>query len=127
MVLWQGRSKRKATGAKLKAYRNKRRYEMGRDPVETVLDDREIKIVRVRGGSHKIKLRKDRVINVSDPKTKKTYKLEILAVLENKASVDYQRRSVITKGAIVKTEKGNVRVTSRPGQHGILNGVLIAE
>jgi len=35
--------------------------------------------------------------------------------------------NVITKGAIVKTELGLVRVTSRPGQHGVVNGVLIEE
>jgi small subunit ribosomal protein S8e len=32
---------------------------------------------------------------------------------------------MITKGAVLKTELGRARVTSRPGQHGILNAVLM--
>jgi small subunit ribosomal protein S8e len=43
----------------------------------------------------------------------------------NPASMDYQRRKVITRGTIIKTEKGLAKVTSRPGQDGILNAVLI--
>ncbi|MHA1754465.1 MAG: 30S ribosomal protein S8e [Candidatus Odinarchaeia archaeon] len=127
MVRWQGRSSRKATGAKLRPYRGKRKYEMGREAVETKLGETKKKLVRVRGGNIKVKLLQDEYINVNDPKTKKTYKLKILSVVSNIATVDYQRRGVITKGAIVKTEKGNVRVTSRPGQHGLLNGVLLTE
>ena len=64
-------------------------------------------------------------INVTDPKTRRTQKVEIGEVLENPANVDYNRRGVITKGAIVKTQLGNVRVTSRPGQNGIVNGIII--
>jgi len=32
---------------------------------------------------------------------------------------------ILTKGAIVETELGKVKITSRPGQDGVLNGVLI--
>jgi len=35
------------------------------------------------------------------------------------------RRNIITKGAVIKTEKGPARVTSRPGQHGIINAILL--
>ncbi|MEM4581092.1 MAG: hypothetical protein QW092_01855 [Candidatus Korarchaeum sp.] len=34
---------------------------------------------------------------------------------------------MITRGALVRTELGVVRITSRAGQHGILNGVLVRE
>ena len=38
---------------------------------------------------------------------------------------DYQRRGVITKGAILETEDGKCKVISRPGQCGIINAVLV--
>ncbi|MHA1294432.1 MAG: 30S ribosomal protein S8e, partial [Promethearchaeota archaeon] len=41
------------------------------------------------------------------------------------ASKDLNRRHIITKGSIVETELGRARITSRPGQHGVLNGILI--
>jgi len=64
---------------------------------------------------------------VADPKTKKIRKLKIITVEKNPANPHYVRMNVITKGAIVKTEIGSVRVTSKPGQHGVVNGVLIEE
>jgi len=48
-------------------------------------------------------------------------------VVRNPANVDYDRRGVITKGAVVETPKGLARVTSRPGQNGVINTVLIGE
>ncbi|MEM2109352.1 MAG: 30S ribosomal protein S8e [Candidatus Odinarchaeota archaeon] len=127
MVNWQGRSTRKASGAKLKSFRGKRRYEMGRTPASTTLGAEPLrKMIRVRGGSEKVKLIKDIYVNVTDPQTKKTFKLKILDVVSNNASLDLHRKRIITRGAIVKTEKGNVRITSRPGQHGTLNGVIVA-
>ncbi|MEM2724980.1 MAG: 30S ribosomal protein S8e, partial [Candidatus Nezhaarchaeales archaeon] len=63
--------------------------------------------------------------NVLDPETNKVYKLKILRVKENPASVDYSRRGVITRGAVIETEKGLAKVTSRPGQDGVVNAVLL--
>ncbi|MEM5832609.1 MAG: 30S ribosomal protein S8e, partial [Candidatus Aenigmatarchaeota archaeon] len=37
----------------------------------------------------------------------------------------YERRKIITKGAIIKTEIGLAKVTSRPSQHGVVNAILI--
>ncbi|NIQ06207.1 MAG: 30S ribosomal protein S8e, partial [Candidatus Korarchaeota archaeon] len=64
---------------------------------------------------------------VTDPKSGKTEKVEIKSVIENPANADYDRRGVITKGAIIETSKGNARVTSRPGQHGVINAVLTSK
>ena len=63
--------------------------------------------------------------NVLDPKTKKVKKAKIKVVVENKANVNFVRRNIITKGSVVNTKLGKVRVTSRPGQEGFVNGVLI--
>ncbi|MHA1264481.1 MAG: 30S ribosomal protein S8e [Candidatus Helarchaeota archaeon] len=127
MGRWQGRSKRLATGARVRFSRKKRRYEMGRPPAETVIGPRKLKIIRIRGGRQKIKVYIADTVNVSDPSAGTTQKVPIKEVVSNPASVEYTRRKIITKGAIVSTELGNVRITSRPGQHGVVNGVLIRE
>ncbi|NVM52194.1 MAG: 30S ribosomal protein S8e [Candidatus Helarchaeota archaeon] len=127
MGRWQGRSRRLATGARVRFSRKKRLYEMGRPPAETVVGPRKIKIVRVQGGNSKIKAYIADTVNVSDQSTGKTQKVTIKEVLSNPSSVEYTRRKIITKGAILSTELGKVRVTSRPGQEGIVNGILIRE
>ena len=43
---------------------------------------------------------------------------------ENPANPNYVRRNLLTKGAIIKTELGNARILSRPGQDGTINAVL---
>ena len=64
---------------------------------------------------------------VTDPKSGKTEKVEIMRVVKNPTNIDYDRRGVITKGAVIETSLGLARVTSRPGQDGIINAVLIRE
>ena len=125
MVKTHGRSRRIATGGIVKVARGKRKYEMGRPPIETKLGTEKKKIVRTKGGGSKIKLFSIDHVNIVNPKTGKIENVLIKNVEANHSSVDYSRRSIITKGAILETEMGYVRVTSRPGQDGILNGVLI--
>ena len=50
---------------------------------------------------------------------------KIVRVLENQTNNDYQRRGVITKGAILETEDGKCKVVSRPGQNGVINAILV--
>jgi small subunit ribosomal protein S8e len=76
-------------------------------------------------GDIKVKLLSDRFVNVADPSTGKTVKTEILRVVRNQSNVDYDRRGVLTKGAIVATLFGLAKITSRPGQNGVLNAILI--
>ncbi len=102
---------------------------MGREAAETVAAKEKKKIIKVRGGSKKVKLFSGKVVNVIF-KDKKPAKCEILTVEENPASKDFTRRSVITKGAILKVKTPDakevkVRVTSRPGQDGVINGVVL--
>ena len=126
MPQYHGGDLKKPTGGKIRPHRKKRKYEMGRDPVETLPAEEESRIIkRVRGGNRKVSLRYVAYANVLDPETKKVYKLKILRVRENPASVDFSRRGVITKGALIETEKGVARVTSRPGQDGVVNAVLL--
>jgi len=128
MSSWHGDlHKRKPTGGKKRPYREKRRFEKGSFPTETVVGDHKIKVTRGRGGNLKVRLVSTSYVNVSDPSTGETKKVEILRVLRNPANVDYDRRNVITKGALLETPLGRVRVTSRPGQSGVLNAVLVSE
>jgi small subunit ribosomal protein S8e len=50
-----------------------------------------------------------------------------MRVVKNPTNIDYDRRGVITKSAVIETSLGLARVTSRPGQQGIINAVLIGE
>ncbi|MBS3069981.1 30S ribosomal protein S8e [Candidatus Micrarchaeota archaeon] len=83
----------------------------------------ERKGFKIIGGGRKVAAVKLAYANlVVDGKTKKT---RIKNVLENPANRHYARENIITKGAIVETEAGKARITSRPGQDGIANAVLV--
>jgi small subunit ribosomal protein S8e len=125
MARSQAQSKRKYTGKKYKHFRKKRKRELERPRMDTEIAQEKKKKQRVMGGNSKLKLFATQYINVTDPNTNKTQKVRILGFEENLASKDLNRRHVLTKGAVVETELGNARITSRPGQHGVLNGVLV--
>jgi small subunit ribosomal protein S8e len=103
----------------------KRKHEIGRTPTETLMGSPRRRTVDSRGIRKKTPALTLLQVNVTDPKKNETVRAEIEDVEENSASMDYQRRKVITRGTIIKTSKGRARVTSRPGQDGILNAVLI--
>ena len=124
-MIWQGRSKRKYTGKLYRRFRKKRKYEFGREYIETLIGERKIKKIRVRGGNYKIRLFKEKFANVYVPSEKKVIKTEIKSVVENRAHIHFSRRNVITRGAIIETGAGKAVVTNRPGQEGIVNAVLI--
>ncbi|AEF96960.1 30S ribosomal protein S8e [Methanotorris igneus] len=128
MGVWQGKSRRKPTGGKYKMARKKRKYEMGREPTETLLSEEiRMKIIRCRGGNRKVRLLRTNYANVLDPKTGVCKKVAIKTVVDNQANKHYIRRNIITKGAIIETELGLAKVTSRPGQDGVVNAVLIEQ
>ena len=126
MPQWHGDlHKRKKTGGKKHIFRGKRAFEMGSDPAETIVGEKRVARKRGRGGKMKIAALAVNTVNVTDPATGKSQKTEIRAVVKNPANVDYQRRGVITKGAVLETPLGQAIVTSRPGQHGVVNAVLL--
>lgn len=128
MSVWHGDlHKKKSSGGRKRAYRKKRKYEEGSFPAETILGETKRKVERKKGGNIKIKILRERYVCVTEPKSGKTEKVEIKRVVKNSANVDYDRRGVITKGAIIETPKGLARVTSRPGQDGVINAVLISK
>jgi len=125
MAIWQGSSLRKSSGARSRRNRNKRSFEFGRTPAETRIGDEVKKEIVVRGNGTKTRATVANRINVIDPKDNSSKNVEIITVLENSANTHFVRRNIITKGAVVETEIGKVKITSRPGQKGIVNGVLI--
>lgn len=127
MALWQGRSFTKRSGGRIHPARKKRKYEIGREQLYTMIGEQRTKKVRTTGGGQKIRVLYAQYANVYDPKKKKCVKAAIKTVVENPANPHYVRRNIITKGAIIETELGRARVTSRPGQHGVVNAVLISK
>jgi small subunit ribosomal protein S8e len=125
MALWQGKSQRKPSGGRLRLARKKRRFEIGRDAEHTLLGETRSETFRVTGGGKKGKMLKANYANVVDPATKKIQKSKILTVKENAANPNYVQRNIINRGAIIQTELGLAKVTSRPGQDGAVNAVLV--
>jgi len=126
MGAWQGRSRRKRTGGRLRPIRKKRRFEIGRELQIATVGAGNVKTYRVRGANTKLRILTAATINVYDPAARKTQKARIVTVRENPANPNYVQRNIITRGAILETELGLVRVLSRPGQDGVLNGVRVA-
>ncbi len=125
MSLWQGLSTRKPTGGRLILARKKRRFEVAPEDAETKLGEHTQKLIRSRGSHQKVKLLATSTINVTDQKTGKAKKATIKTVTENPANIHYVRRNILTKGAVVDTDLGKVKITSRPGQSGALSGILV--
>ncbi len=125
MARSQLKSKRKATGGRYRSARSKRKSELAGFPAHTKLSaEKKNKSVRVLGGNKKASVLSTNQISVTD-KRGKTSKTEIVNVIENPANPNLVRRNVLTKGAIVETKLGKVKITSRPGQEGTVNGVLV--
>ncbi len=129
MGVYHGNDLRKISGGrKGRHVKVKRKYWMGRYPTETRPGSRNVVVaIRVRGGNRKLRLKVAARANVIDPETGETKNVKIIKVLKNPASRDYERRGIITKGAIIQTELGIAKVVSRPGQDGVINAVLVKE
>lgn len=114
----------KITGGRRYPLRTRRKYEIDRYPVETLKGEQETITRRVRGKNTKTALKTADFVNLAVP-GQKVKKIKILKVLKNPTNKDYERRGVISKGAILETEAGQCRVVSRPGQSGVVNAILI--
>lgn len=114
----------KITGGRRHPLRTRRKYEIDRYPNEALTGPSVTITRKVRGKNKKTALKTIDFVNLAIPNSK-VKKTKILKVLENPTNNDYQRRGVITKGAILETEDGKCRVVSKPGQHGAVNAILI--
>ncbi|ESS05232.1 MAG: SSU ribosomal protein S8E [uncultured archaeon A07HB70] len=121
----QGPSTRKRTGGRRVRPRKKKRHQLGRDPTETTVDEPRLRTVDARGGTAKTRALSTNVAQVADGG--ETTEATVEDVVENPANPNYVRRNIVTKGAVVETSAGRARVTSRPGQTGQVNAVLVEE
>ena len=113
----------KITGGRRRPLRSRRKYEMNRFPSEALLGEPIMVTRKVRGKNIKTSLKTINFVNLAVDSNVK--KVKILKVLENATNNDYKRRGVISKGAILETTEGKCRVVSRPGQHGVVNAILV--
>ena len=113
----------KITGGRRRPLRSRKKHETNRFPNEALVGEQITVTRKVRGKNVKTAIKTIDTVNlVIDSKAKR---IKILKVLENATNNDYQRRGIISKGAILETAEGKCRVMSRPGQHGVVNAVLI--
>ncbi|MDP4012573.1 MAG: 30S ribosomal protein S8e [Candidatus Nanoarchaeia archaeon] len=125
MAIHQLRSRRKASGGRYVSVKKKKQRYLGSIPTHTKVDVTKKRTIRISGGSNKNRLLTCNIVNIYDPKSKKHFKIDIEGVVDNPANRNFIRRNIMTKGAVIKTPKGDARVTSRPGQEGSINAVLI--
>jgi small subunit ribosomal protein S8e len=118
---------RKFTGGRTIPNRIRRKFEIDRYPNEAIAGQTQNIVRKVRGNNTKIAFKSSEYANINDQDNKKTVRSKITKVSKNPANKDYERRGVITKGAIIETESGLARVVSRPGQDGVINAVLIKQ
>jgi len=118
---------RKKSGGKYKKSRKKKKYEIRGQNVLVRLGEEKKKEKRIRGGNKKIFSLKARFINVHLPENRSAKKVEIKNVLETPSKKFLARQNILVKGAIVETELGKVKITNRPSQEGVVNGILLKE
>ncbi|MBT6972036.1 MAG: 30S ribosomal protein S8e [Euryarchaeota archaeon] len=125
MAQWHGISRRKPTGGRRVQARSKRSTEISSEKQFALIGDVKRKIYRKTGGNILVRVLSADKVSVNDPKTGKTKVATIKTVVESPSDPNYVRRNILTKSAVVDTDMGQVRITSRPGHDGVINGVLL--
>ena len=120
---------RKVSGGRYKAHRKKKPYETaGQARIVKLSEKDKRKKQRTLGGNIKTVMLNAKLVNITISKGKnpKTKRGEIKNVIETPSNRFLARQNIITKGTIVETTAGEkVRITSRPSQQGVVNGILI--
>ncbi|XP_047095120.1 40S ribosomal protein S8-like [Lolium rigidum] len=97
--------KRRATGGKMKAWRKKRKYELGRQPANTKLSsNKTVRRVRVRGGNVKWRALRLDTGNYSWGSEAVTRKTRLLDVVYNSSNNELVRTQTLVKNAIVQVD-----------------------
>jgi len=117
------RKGRKISGGKYHKPRKKKSYEAPGQNRSVKIGERNSKTKRVLGGNKKTVLFNIKFINVVE--NGKTKKAEIKNVLETPSNRFLARQNIMTKGTIIETSLGKVKITNRPGQEGVTNGILV--
>ena len=113
------------SGGRKKEHSGKKLYERGNHPTLPSVAKLEKESFRTKGGNRKVHLLAADVAQLLDPKTKKYSKVTIKIVTSNPANRHYVRRNILTKGAVIETDKGKAKIINRPGQEGHIIATLI--
>lgn len=126
-AFYKGSDLKKPSGGKKRRVRKTKKKALGGGPPKIpVLGENDVRIVeRVRGGNTKVRVKEVRYANVYIPKERKSVKAKIVSIISTPANPDFARHNYIVKGAIIQTEVGKAVVTSRPGQDGVVNAVVL--
>lgn len=114
---------KKITGGKYISRRKKKSYEIKGHFRIIKVGELKRKSKRTRGGNQKNFVLSINEINVRT--NKGTQKTKVKNVIETPSNRFLARQDILTKGTILDTDLGKVKVTNRPSQDGILNGILV--
>lgn len=123
MAVWQDNSTTKKTGGKTWKSRKHKKHQLGSEFSEPEIGEDKTIQKRTEGGNQKTVAKRSETVNVAQ--NGEVTEAEIHSVENNPANPNYVRRSLLTKGAIIKTSEGRAKITSRPGQDGVINAKLI--
>ncbi|MCX8194867.1 MAG: 30S ribosomal protein S8e [Candidatus Micrarchaeota archaeon] len=114
----------KGTGGKRGRRSDKKLCYAGGPFTATKVGKEDVRVLKMaRGKTAKVKLKAARFVNVLTKEG--TKRVAIRNVLETPDNRHHARQNIITKGAIIDTEIGKVKVTNRVGQDGVVNGRLL--
>jgi small subunit ribosomal protein S8e len=125
MGISQQRTRKKPSGGKLRSTTKKKQQELGRESTHTRIDETKVISLRVRGGGKKFRVLQTNNVNLFLKNEKKYVQAKIEKVIENPANRHFVRRNILTKGTIIKTDKGKAKIISRPGQEAVINAIQI--
>lgn len=126
MAVSHARDLRKPSGGRKRKSRDKQKSELGSLPTNTTIGKKVLEQKRKMGGKRKAVLKKAQFANVYDAATKKWQRVALRTEKDNPANRNFSRMNILTKGAIVDTEIGPIKITNRPGQEGTINAVKIS-
>lgn len=127
MSVFQGRDLKKKTGGRRHKLRDKRKSELGSLPANPTIGKTDKKTARMLGGGLKTVLKQAEYATVFDPEAKAWKRAALRTEKENPANRNFARMNILTRGALVDTDIGPIRITNRPGQEGTVSGVLVKE
>jgi len=114
----------KGTGGRRGRRTDKKLRFIGGTFTATKVGKSEVKqVLHKRGNTRKVKLKTAHFVNVLTKDGMK--KVAMRNVLETPDNRHHARQNIVTKGAIVDTEIGKVKITNRVGQDGVVNGRLL--
>lgn len=117
---------RKKTGGRYRKHRKRKSYERAGQRTDVKLGETKKKGKRIMGGGKKTHLLKTKFVNIIKDKGKNE-KAEIKNVIQTPSNRFLARQNIMTRGTIIETDKGKVKITNRPSQEGMVNGVLVKE